>query len=482
MIGYLRKKDFFLIFKNLGTVMEGIGFVMLIPILIALIYGETEFLGYLISGILSISIGFLFRRSFSERANLRLKHGMIIAAFAWLWAALMGSICLMYATDVSFLNAYFESMSAWTGSGLSIFTNVELLPQSVLFLRSLEQWVGGLGVVIVVIGVLIRPGTTASRLYKAEAREEKIKPSISNTVRTIWWIYLFYTVFGIVLYILAGMSLFDAINNCFTNLSTGGMSIRNGNIGSYNSTAITLITILLMVIGGTSFLVHYKALKGKILDVFRDIQFQAMIIIVTIFSILLLVVSKFTTLNSVFFVVSALSCTGSNTVPITTMAGWTDFSKILLAVSMIIGMAAGSTTGALKLIRIVTLVKGIYWEVNKILSPEGSVMPRKIAGKSVQDAEIKEAGSYTFLYLFLIFISWLVFMAYGYGGVNSIFEIASAQGNVGLSVGITSPIMPQIPKILLIIGMWFGRIEIIPALVLFKAGFDLFKRLNRFKA
>ena len=144
---------------------------------------------------------------------------------------------------------------------------------------------------------------------------------------------------------LAGMSLFDAINNCFTNLSTGGMSIKNNNIGAYNSTAITIITILLMVIGGIIFLVHYKALKGRVLDVFRDIQFQAMIIIVTIFSILLLVVSKFTTLNSVFFVVSALSCTGSNTVPISIMAGWTDFSKIVLTISMIIGMAAGSTWG-----------------------------------------------------------------------------------------------------------------------------------------
>ena len=160
------------------------------------------------------------------------------------------------------------------------------------------------------------------------------------------------------------------------------------------------------------------------------------------------------------------------------MTGWTDFTKVLLAVAMIIGMAAGSTTGALKLIRIVTLVKGIYWEILKILSPEGSVIPRKIAGKTVQDAEIKEAGSYTFLYLFIIFISWLVFMAYGYGGVDSLFEIASAQGNVGLSVGITSPIMPSIPEILLIIGMWLGRIEIIPALVLFKAGFDLFRRLK----
>ena len=189
-------------------------------------------------------------------------------------------------------------------------------PNQYLFLRSLEQWVGGLGVVIVVIGILIRPGTTASRLYKAEAREEKIKPSIANTVKTIWWIYLFYTVLGIVLYVLAGMTLFDAINNCFTNLSTGGMSIKNGNIGAYNSNLITMITILLMIIGGTSFLVHYKALKGKVFDVFRDIQFQSMIIIVTIFSILLLTISHFTTLNSIFYVVSALSCTGSNTVPV----------------------------------------------------------------------------------------------------------------------------------------------------------------------
>ena len=482
MIGYLRKKDFYLIFKNLGIVMEGVGVVMLIPLIVALIYGENNYGGFLISGILSISIGYIFRRFFPAKVNLRLKHGMIIAGFAWLWAALMGSICLMYSTDVSFLNAYFESMSAWTGSGLSIYLDVEILPKSVLFLRSLEQWVGGLGVVIVVIGILIRPGTTAARLYKAEAREEKIKPSITNTVKTIWWIYLFYTVLGIVLYVLAGMSLFDAINNCFTNLSTGGMSIKNNNIGAYNSNIITIITIVLMVIGGTSFLVHYKALKGKVLDVFKDIQFQAMIIIVTLFSILLLIYSHFTSLNSVFYVVSALSCTGSSTLPISTQAGWTDFSKVILAACMIIGMAAGSTSGAIKLIRIVTLVKGIYWEIIKILSPEGSVLPRKIAGKTVQDAEIKEAGSYTFLYLFIIFITWLVFMAYGYGGIDSFFEISSAQGNVGLSVGITSPTMPKIPEIFLIFGMWVGRIEIIPALVLLKGGFDLFKRFNRSKA
>jgi trk system potassium uptake protein TrkH len=459
--------------------MEGIGIVMLIPLIVALIYGENDFEGFLLAGILSMSIGYILKIKFSDNINLKLKHGMIIAALAWLWAALMGSICLMYATDISFLNAYFESMSAWTGSGLSMYTNVQILPQSVLFLRSLEQWVGGLGVVIVVIGILIRPGTAAARLYKAEAREEKIKPSIANTVRTIWWIYLFYTILGIVLYILAGMSLFDAINNCFTNLSTGGMSIKNDNIGFYNSVPITIITILLMILGGTSFLVHYKALKGKIWDVFRDIQFQAMLIIVAVFSIMLFTVSHFTSLNSIFYIVSALSCTGSNTEPVSIMFGWTDYTKVILIVCMIIGMAAGSTTGALKLIRVVTLIKGIYWEVVKVLSPEGSVFPRKISGKTVKDAEIKEAGSYTFLYLFFILIAWFIFMSYGYGGIDSLFEIASAQGNVGLSVGISGPTMPTIPEILLIIGMWIGRIEIIPALVLLKGSFDLFKRFNR---
>jgi Trk-type K+ transport systems, membrane components len=400
---------------------------------------------------------------------------MIIASVAWLWAALIGCFCLMYSTNIDFLNAYFESMSAWSGSGLSIYADVEILPKSVLFLRSLEQWVGGLGVVIVVIGILIRPGTAAARLYKSEAREEKIKPSITSTVKTIWWIYLLYTIIGIILYVLAGMPLFDAINNTFTNLSTGGMSIKNDNIGAYGSTAIYIITMILMIIGGTSFLVHYKALKGRVIDVFHDIQFQAMIIIISVFYILLVVNAKFTSMDSAFFVISALSCTGSNIQPMTTMINWSDYAKVVILGAMIIGMSAGSTTGAIKLIRVVTLIKGLYWEIKRILSPQGSIIPRKISGKAVDDVEIREAGSYTFIYLFFIFISWLVLMSYGFGGIDSLFEVASAQGNVGLSMGIVSGTMPKVPEIFLIFNMWIGRIEIIPALVLLKGLWDVFK-------
>lgn len=474
MRNYLGKKDLILIANPLGIIMQGIGAVILIPIIVALIYGE-QFIGSLVFGLFSIGLGSILRRLPADYNRLKLKHGMIIASVAWLWAALIGSFCLMYSTNIDFLNAYFESMSAWSGSGLSIYTDVEILPKSVLFLRSLEQWVGGLGVVIVVIGVLIRPGTAAARLYKSEAREEKIKPSITSTVKTIWWIYLLYTIIGIILYVLAGMPLFDAINNTFTNLSTGGMSIKNDNIGAYGSNAIYIITMILMIIGGTSFLVHYKALKGRVIDVFHDIQFQAMIIIISVFYILLVVNAKFTSMDSAFFVISALSCTGSNIQPVSAMINWSDYAKVVILGAMIIGMSAGSTTGAIKLIRVVTLIKGLYWEIKRILSPQGSIIPRKISGKPVDDVEIREAGSYTFIYLFFIFISWLVLASYGFGGIDSLFEVASAQGNVGLSMGIVSANMPDVPEIFLIFNMWIGRIEIIPALVLLKGLWDVFK-------
>jgi trk system potassium uptake protein TrkH len=473
---YLGKKDLLLIANPLGIIMQGIGTVLLIPIIIAIIYGEPNFIEFIIFGLFSIGIGSILKRLPSDYSRLKLKHGMIIASLAWLWAALMGSFCLMYATNIDFLNAYFECMSAWSGTGLTIYTDLEILPKSILFLRSLMQWVGGLGVVIVVIGILIRPGTAAARLYKSEAREEKIKPSIRSTVKTIWWIYLLYTVLGIIMFIIVGMNLFDAINTTFTTISTGGMSIKNNNLGAYGSTPIYIVAMIVMILGGTSFLVHYKALKGNIMDVFRDIQFQAMVLIVSVFSVLLIVMSKFTTIDSFFFVISALSNTGATIQPSTNMIIWPNFAKILIMSLMIVGMSAGSTSGAVKLIRIVIIFKGIYWEIKRILSPQGTVIPRKISGKPVEDMEIREAGSFIFIYFFFIFISWLVLAQYGYDGLNSLFDVISAQGNNGMSMGIVSQQIPDLTQIFLIFNMWTGRIEIIPALVLFKGLLDIFRR------
>jgi trk system potassium uptake protein TrkH len=157
------------------------------------------------------------------------------------------------------------------------------------------------------------------------------------------------------------------------------------------------------------------------------------------------------------------------------MIAWPAYAKVIIIGAMMIGCAAGSTTGAIKLIRIVTILKGVYWELIRILSPVGTVIPRKISGKSVSDVEIREAGSYVFLYLIFIFISWSVLVSQGYDGLNSLFEVFSAQGNVGLSMGIVSYNMPDISQIALIGNMWIGRLEIIPVLVLLKSFFDVFQ-------
>ncbi len=212
------------------------------------------------------------------------------------------------------------------------------------------------------------------------------------------------------------------------------------------------------------------------MDVFRDIQFQAMVLIVSVFSVLLIVMSKFTTIDSFFFVISALSNTGATIQPSTNMIIWPNFAKILIMSLMIVGMSAGSTSGAVKLIRIVIIFKGIYWEIKRILSPQGTVIPRKISGKPVEDMEIREAGSFIFIYFFFIFISWLVLAQYGYDGLNSLFDVISAQGNNGMSMGIVSQQIPDLTQIFLIFNMWTGRIEIIPALVLFKGLLDIFRR------
>ena len=470
MIGQLRKKDFFVILEQLGLIMIGIGVVTLTPIFVALIYNESNYLSFIIPSGFSILVGYALRRILRDKNGpIGLKHGMMIAALAWLWAALIGGMIMMQATHINFLNAYFENMSAWTGAGMTIFANVEILPKSILFLRSIEQWIGGLGVVIVVIGILIRPGTAAARLYKSEAREEKIKPSIVNTVKTIWWIYLFYTAIGIIMFVIVGMPIFDAINQTMTAIATGGMSVKNDGIGAYHSNAINIVAMIIMILGATSFLVHYRALKGNIKFILRDIQFQALLLFIFVFSVLITLNGHLSSMDAVFNVVSAITTTGFNIQPTSTMIMWPQYVKIMIIALMLIGGSAGSTVGAIKLIRIITILKGVYWEIVKIVAPKGSVIPRKISGKPLADAEIKEAGYFIILYLIFIFITWTVFVQYGYDALNSLFEISSIQGCVGLSMGIVSSTMPQIPQAFMIFDMWIGRLEIIPVLVLLRA-------------
>ena len=479
---YISKADLLVVLHYLGYIMQGLGIVLLVPILIALIYGEyIKVSAFFIPCFISFLLGTAFTKKFKNYNKLRLKHGMLISSFAWLWASMIGASIMTLSLDIHFVDALFENMSAWTGSGMTFFVNVEILPKSILFLRSLEQWIGGLGIVIIFIGILIRSGTAASRLYKSEAREEKIKPNIANTLRKALEIYLIYTAAGIILFILAGLPIFDAVNLTFTSISTGGMSIKNANVGFYQNSLVYIITMALMILGATSFSIHYKIVKTKGKSVLKDVQFQLLIFLIAIASIFILVTNKMVPIEELFTIISAITTTGANVVPPYELASWGGSSLIVLMVLMLIGGSSGSTSGGLKLIRIITVLKGMNLTVTNLVSPEGRVVSTRIGGKKINEREIKEASAYIVIFFMFLVFGWIMMTIYGYDPFTALFDVISLQSNNGLSTGIVFGGLPIPLKLTLIFLMWIGRLEIIPVLVVFRTITGLINPTRRIK-
>ena len=479
---YISKADLLVVLHYLGYIMQGLGIVLLAPILVALIYGEyIKVSAFFIPCFISFLLGTAFTKKFKNYNKLRLKHGMLISSFAWLWASMIGASIMTLSLDIPFVDALFENMSAWTGSGMTFFVNVEILPKSILFLRSLEQWIGGLGIVIIFIGILIRSGTAASRLYKSEAREEKIKPNIANTLRKALEIYLIYTATGIILFILAGLPIFDAVNLTFTSISTGGMSIKNANVGFYQNSLVYIITMALMILGATSFSIHYKIVKTKGKSVLKDVQFQLLICLILIASAFILVTNKMVPIEELFTIVSAITTTGANVVPPYELARWSSASLIVLMVLMLIGGSSGSTGGGLKLIRVITVLKGMNLTITNLVSPEGRVVNTRIGGKKINEREIKEASAYIVIFLMFLVCGWIIMTLYGYDPFTALFDVISIQSNNGLSTGIVFGGLPMPVKLTLIFLMWIGRLEIIPVLVVFRTIGGLINPKRRIK-
>ncbi|WP_305555613.1 TrkH family potassium uptake protein [Methanobrevibacter sp. V74] len=458
--------------------MVGIGLMCLVPIIVDLIYFEFNFLGFIIPSLISIGLGLFFTKYFEEYSSnkMRLKHGMIISALAWLWASVIGGAIMLLVSDLSFINGVFESMSALTGSGVTMYQNVEVLPHSILFFRSIEQWVGGLGIIVMTVAILTRPGTASSKLYQSEAREERLKPSIKATLMQTIKIYLIYTVLGICLYLLAGMPVFDSICNTFTIISTGGMSIKNANMGFYHNDVIYLISIVLMILGATSFLVHYKVIKTRGKSLIQDLQFKVMISLIAIVAVILYFVSDIVPIDLLFTIVSAATTTGASVNSFDVMIGWPPFVLICIMALMLIGGSSGSTVGAIKLSRVIVFFKGIYKHIREILSPEGRVVPIKISKTKVNEKTVSDSGNFITLYMIFILVSWALFCLYGHDPFNSLFDTISIQGNNGVILGEINFSLEDPLKLACIFNMWSGRLEIYPVLITLRAFFEVFKR------
>ena len=474
---YISRTDLKIVARNFGILMIGIGVMCLIPLIIDLIFFEFDVVSFIVPSAISIILGFLFVKYFDSYSSkrIRLKHGMMISSFAWLWAGIIGGLVITLATNIPIIDGVFESVSALTGTGITIFENVEALPYSILFFRALEQWIGGLGVIVVMLR-FIMPGSISSKLYQSEARDDKLKPSIKGTTRETLKIYGIFTLSGIILYVLAGMPLFDAVCNTFCIISTGGMGVKNANMGYYQNDLIYLISIIIMILGATSFLVHYKIIKTKGKSLIKDLQFKVLISVIAIVSLMLYFVSDIIPMELVFTVTSVITTTGASVASVDAMASWPAFVIICLMALMLVGGSSGSTVGAIKLVRTIIFFKGIYASIKEILSPEGRIIPVKLNGNVISEKAIGEAGKFIVLYMIIIFITWALFCLFGYDPFKSLFASMSLQGNNGLELGIINHTMNPILKIVSMFNMWTGRLEIYPALVLLRAGFEIFRK------
>jgi trk system potassium uptake protein TrkH len=379
-------------------------------------------------------------------------------------------------TGLNIVDGLFESMSALTGSGITIYPDVEALPHSILFFRGFQQWIGGLGIIVMIISVLTKPGRVSSKLYRSEARDDYIKPSTKATIKQFLKIYVIYTVFGITLYSLAGMPIFDSVCNTFSIISTGGMSVKNANIGFYNDEIIYFITIILMILGATSFVVHYNIIKTRGKSLIYDRQFQVMISLIAISTLLIYFTSQIVSMDILFVVVSAITTTGASIESSIVMGGWPPFAIFIIISLMLIGGSTGSTVGALKLMRVITFFKGIYKNSREIWSPEGSIVSVKVSNKKLTDDLAAQSGNFMTLYFLCILITWALLCLYGHDPFDSLFFTISMQGNVGLEIGQMSQALELPLKVIGIFNMWTGRLEIYPVLITMRAFFEIFKR------
>ncbi len=464
-----------------------IGGMLLLPLLVLFAYpDELRYaLNFIIPAAIALLIGYMLSLLIKGEQNqkLTLRQDTVIVVSVWLMATIFSALPFMLSKQLNFTQSYFEAVSGWTTTGLSV-VDVTATPKVYLLHRSIMQFFGGVGLVLVMLSAL--SGTFGMRLYNAEGHSDKLLPNLAKSARIIMSIYAGYVVAGVILYVLFGMSWFDAINHSIGALSTGGFSTQTDSIGAYKSLPIELITIILMLLGTTNFAAHLLLIKGKFRDFFRIGEIRFMFV----FLGLSIPIAAFVSLNgiygsvsegfriSAFQFVSALTTTGFSTVG---FSNWSPFLVLLMVIAMLIGGGTGSTAGGIKQNRIYIMFKALYWSLKRKFLPEHLVREDFIyrpEGKVyINEKHLTEVYNYAFIYMALFFLGVSVLVAYGYSLQDSLFEFASSIGTVGLSVGVTLPTTPPVVLWTEIVGMLFGRLEIYVILI---AAIKFFKDARKF--
>ncbi len=484
------KERYQLLTKYIGILIMASSMFLLLPLLSLPFYPKEVKYSYafFVPAIIMFTIGFIawkYTKHNREEVSLSLKEGGIIVLISWIVTVISSAIPFMMIDMLNLTQAIFESMSGWTTTGLSV-VDVTEAPKVILLWRSIMQFFGGAGLVVVMLSSVLHP--YGFGLYNAEGRSDQLLPHVKRSTKAIMVIYSGYTIGGILLYILAGMSFFDAFNHSLAALSTGGFSTKANSIGYYNSLSIEIITWILMLIGTTNFATHFALLKGNFKVFFKNGEIRLLMLLNAFFIPILMYFSVnniYDTLpqvvrRTIFETITAISTTGFS---LDTFNSWNLFGILIIIILMLIGGGTGSTAGGIKLYRIYIIFKSIYWEIKGYFLPEDAVRKnfiwrgeKKLALKS---DFVMEAANYVVLYISTYFLGVLIFLSQGYNLSDSMFEFASALGTVGLSVGITSVDAPSLILWTETLGMFLGRLEFF---VIFFAIIKIFKDMKYYYA
>jgi len=429
------------------------GLASCLPLLVGLFYEEWSSLAAMASApMLFILLGLLLSRIRGDEREPPLSVALGSVALIWFVASLIGAFPFTIGISMPYTDAVFEAMSGWTCTGLSLIPDVDAVPKTFLFWRSLTQWLGGLGVVALTVALASRSSLTSFRLYRSEGRTETLMPSVVATAAQMWRIYILLTLAVVGLILLSGVSFWDAVNISMTAIATGGFSVHTAGILYYENALLEILIIPIMIAGALPFKIYYLMYLRHRFSAFGDYQAYLLIFLVVFVSAVVVFDLAFRSAvepllalrQGVFMVASAITCTGFNNALV---IEWSSVTVLFISFFMLIGGSSGSTAGGIKLSRIILGGEALLWWFRRLFRSGRTLVPFRHEGRQIErkvaEYEISKNMLIVVLFFVVVFLATLTTLHLeGYAGFDSsdvIFDVVSAMANVGLSPGSAVP-------------------------------------------